>query len=86
MITRRVLNLLGQVNLGAADGQALIERLESGASSSAEERHHMLEVVRATQACQQLLAQPIPVARPASKHQARRKRQEARAARRRHRR
>ena len=86
MMKRRVLNLLAQVHLGPEDGQTLIERLESGASLSAEERHHMLEVVRATQACQQLLAQPSPAARPASKRQGKHKRQEAKAARRRHRR
>ena len=86
MITRRVLNRLEQVNLSPEDGQMLIERLESGASLSAEERYHMIEVVRATQACQQLLAQPIAGTLPASKRQAKRKRQETKAARRRHRR
>jgi hypothetical protein len=86
MIKRRVLHRLEQVNLSPEDGQRLIERLASGASLSAEERSHMIEVVRATHACQQLLAQPVSAAQPASKRHAKRKRQEAKAARRRHRR
>ena len=86
MSKRHVVNRLAQVNLSHADGQTLIERLESGVSLSAEERHHILEVVRATQACQQLLAQPSPAARPAAKRHAQHKRQEAKAVRRRNRR
>jgi hypothetical protein len=86
MLKRRVLHRLEQVNLSPEDGQRLSERLESGASLSAEERDHMIEVVRAMQACQQLLAPPLSAARPASKRHAKRKRQEAKAARRRHRR
>jgi anti-sigma factor RsiW len=86
MIKRRVLHRLAQVNLSPEDGQRLSERLESDASLSAEERDHMIAVVRAMQACQQLLAPPISAALPASKRRAKRKRQEAKAARRRHRR
>ena len=86
MIKQRVWNLLAQITLGPAAGQTLIERLESGAALNAEERHHMREVVRATQACQQLLAQPNSAAQPAPKCHAKYKRQEAKAARRRNRR
>ena len=83
---RRVLHLLAQVPLGPEDGQPLIERLASGASGRAEERHPMLAVGRATQAWQQLLVQPSPAARPASKGRGTPQRQEAKAARRRQRR
>lgn len=86
MIKQRVWDLLAQINLGPEAGQTLIERLESGAALSAEERHHMREVVRATQACQQLLEQPNSAAQPAPKRHAKHKRQEAKAARRRNRR
>jgi hypothetical protein len=86
MLKRRVLHRLAQVNLSPEDGQRLSERLESGASLSAEERDHMIEVVRARPACQQLLAQPIAGAQPASKRHAKRTRQASKAARRRQRR
>lgn len=85
LLKRRVLHRLAQVNLRPEDGQRLSERLESGASLSAEERDHLIAVVRAMQACQRLLAQPISAALPASKRHTKRKRQEAKVARRRQR-
>jgi hypothetical protein len=82
LLKRRVLHRLEQINLRPEAGQRVSERLESGASFSAEERDHLIAVVRAMQACQQLLAPPISGALPASKRHPKRKRQATKAARR----
>ncbi len=85
MSRRRVRKRLQEGNLRPADGQALLERLEQGAVS-ADDRHLLAQGVRATPASQQLWAgssAPVP---PTPPRTAKRKRQRAKASRRRNRR
>ena len=81
---QRLLKRLHEVPLSAEDGEVLLERLESGALQ-AEDRHQLAQVMRATQACQELLeVLPAPAA-TATQRKAKRKRQIAQASRRRNR-
>lgn len=85
MIRQLLMKHLQEVNLGVEDGQALLERLESGAVS-AEDRHLLAQVVRATQASQTLLDVSSLPAHTTPPRTAKRKRQPAKASRRRTRR
>jgi hypothetical protein len=76
------LNYIEEVMLSPEDGEALLERIEHH-TLSAEGRRVAVQLLRATQACQELLAQPSPAAQTASKHTAKRTRQMAKASRRR---
>ena len=82
---QRLLKRLQKANLSSDDGHALLERLESGALK-AEDRHQLVQVIRATQACQELLEVSSLPAAPETQRKAKRKRQLAKASRRRHRR
>jgi hypothetical protein len=85
VMEQRLLKRRQEVTLSAEDGQALLERLESGALQ-AEDRHQLAQVIRVTQACQALLEVSSTPAATATQHKAKRKRQMAQASRRRHRR
>ena len=81
----KLLKRLQEVHLSPEAGLALIQRVESD-SESAEDRDLLIQVIRATQAAQQLVeASPLP-GQPAPVRKAKRKRQWTKAARRRNRR
>ena len=76
---------LQDVQMGPEAGLALMQRVETN-SCSAEDRESVIQVIRATQASQELFeAVPLP-ALPAPARKAKRKRPLMKAARRRHRR
>ena len=81
---QRLLKRLQEVTLSAEDGQALLERLGSGALQAAD-RYQLVQVIRAPQACQELLAGSATPTATAPQRKAKRKRQMAKASRRRHR-
>ena len=83
MIRRLLLKRLQEVKLRPEDGQGLQERLERGDLSAAD-RQMLAKVVRATQASQQLLAEAIRPAHTTPQRKTMRKRQFAKASRRRH--
>ena len=84
MIKQILLNSIKEVMLSPEDGEALLERIEHHILS-AEDRRVAVQFLRATQACQELLAQPSPAAQTASRHTAKRTRPMAKASCRRHR-
>jgi hypothetical protein len=77
-----LLKRLQEVNLSPEDGQGLQERLERGDWSAAD-RQMLAKVVRATQASQQLLEESIRPAQTTPQRKTKRKRQFAKASRRR---
>jgi hypothetical protein len=85
VIRRLLMKRLQEVNLSLEDGQALLERLERGVLS-ADDRHLVAQVVRATHASQTLLDASRPPASTPPQRKAKRKRQAAKASRRRNRR
>lgn len=82
---RRVLKRLEEVNLSPEEGEALLERVETD-TLSADDRQHVLEVLRAERDVLTLLEQPQAAPRRRAERQAKRKRQLAKASRRRNRR
>ena len=85
VIRRHLIKRLQEVNLSLEDSQTLLECLEQGAVS-ADDRYVLAKVVRATHTAQELLNESIPSARTPPQPQAKRKRQLAKASRRRNRR
>ncbi len=81
---RRLLHYLQEVTLSPEDGEALLERLQNDILSEAD-RRVAVQLLRATQACQELLEQPLPAPRTSAPRHAKRKRQVAKASRRRNR-
>jgi hypothetical protein len=84
VIKQILLNYIEEGMRSHEDGEVLLERI-AHRPLSAEDRRVAVQLLRATQACQELSAQPRPTAQPASKHTAKRTRQMAKASRRRHR-
>lgn len=82
----KLLKRLQQVNLSPEEGLALMQRVESN-SCSAADYERLIEVIRATMEVSQQLSQELPVPRSSSpQRKAKRKRQGAKASRRRNRR
>lgn len=85
MLRRLLMNRLHEVNLSPQDGQGLLERLEHG-EVRPDDRQVLAKVVRGTYASQQLWQDASPSAHTTPPPKAKRKRQLAKASRRRKRR
>ena len=85
MIRRLLMKRLQEVNLSPEEGLALLQRLEND-TCSAEDRHLLVKVMRATQASQKLLEESTPPPSTRPQRKAKDKRQLAQASRRRNRR